>query len=280
MKILRRVWDEFVYGGHLLAFGDALTLYVFGIILDIPVTWDFFVVIYLCVFSANLYNRRKESEHDSITNPLRVKVMKKYADNSNLIILLSMSFVVFLLIYFGNLKALLFAGLIFLISILYSVFLKGLTSRIVGFKSLIAALFYSLMIVLLVIYYSAPLDLGVFVLFVFYYVRIYISNAYCDFKDVKGDQKRGLKTLAVYYGENKAIKILNFLNFASAVPIAIGVYLGIIPVFSLAILLTVFYAMYYFYLNKRVSKEVLSNAIIDGEFIFWLPYIVVGRYFL
>jgi len=276
--ILKKIWSEFIYGGHFLASGDALTLYVLGAILNIHVTWDFMLIIYLCVFSANLYNREEESETDELTNPMRVRVMKKYVDNQKFIIPISLAIVSALFLYFANWNVLIFAGIIFSISILYSVFLKALTEKIIGFKSIIAAFFYGLMVFLLVSYYKTPqIDLAVILVFIFYYIRIYISNAYCDFKDIMGDQKRGLKTIAVYFGEKKAIKILNFLNFASAVPIVAGVYFGIIPVFSLAILLTIFYAMCYFYLNKKVTKEVLSNVIIDGEFIPWLLYILLGK---
>lgn len=280
MKMVKKIWDEFVYGGHFLALGDAVTLYVFGVILNIPVTWDFLAIIYLCVFSANLYNRGKESETDALTNPERVKVMKKYTDNSRAVVSVSMFTVVMLLLYFANIAVLLFAGVIFLISILYSVFLKGMTNKIVGFKSFVAALFYALMVFLLVFYYFAPVTLAVFLIFIFYYIRIFISNAYCDFKDIKGDKKRGLKTVAVSLGEKNAIRFLNTLNILSAIPILAGIYLGVLPLFSVMLLLTIAYAFYYFSLNEKADKEVLSNAIIDGEFILWLPYILIGEYLL
>ncbi len=106
VKTVKKIWDEFIYGGHFLAFGDALTLYAFGMILGIRVTWDFFLIIYLCVFSANLFNREEEHDTDKLTNPIRVKIMEKYVKNQKYIIPLSLFVVVFLFINFAELKTL------------------------------------------------------------------------------------------------------------------------------------------------------------------------------
>jgi 4-hydroxybenzoate polyprenyltransferase len=279
-KALKKIWDEFIYGGHFLAFGDALTLYAFGMILDIQVTWDFFIIIYLCVFSANLFNREEEHDTDKLTNPIRVKIMEKYVQNQKYIIPLSLFIVVFLFLTFADLKTLALAGVIFLIAIMYSVLLKRMTKIIISFKSMVAALFYALMVLLLAYYYKAPVDMALIAIFIFYYVRIYISNAYCDFKDVEGDKKKGLKTLVVYFGDKKAINILNVLNYASAIPVIIAIYYGFLPLFSLAVLLTIFYAQYYFSLNRKINQEFLSNVVIDGEFVPWVLYLVIGKILL
>jgi len=280
-KILIKIWNEFVYGGHFLAVGDSVALYVMAIVLKIPVTWDFLVVIYLCVFAANLFNRSDESDHDKLTNPIRVKVMEKYTKYFYQIVFVCLSISMGLILYFSGLSALLFAAFIFLIAILYTTVFKKMTKYIVGFKSYVAALFYALMVILLIIYYSVPLSAAVILMFMFYYLRIFISNAACDVKDIESDKKRGLKTIAISLGENGAMKFLNILNIFSGLLIIYGVCAGIIPNFSLALLLTIPYASYYFYLNSRVnSKEMFTNAIVDGEFLFWLPFLIIARFFL
>jgi hypothetical protein len=74
-----------------------------------------------------------------------------------------------LILYFSGLNALLFAAFIFLIAILYTTVFKKMTKYIVGFKSYVAALFYALMVILLIIYYSVPLSAAVILMFMFYY---------------------------------------------------------------------------------------------------------------
>lgn len=280
MKIVKKIWDEFVYGGHFLALGDAITLYVLAIILNIAITWDFLTIIYLCVFVSNLYNRREEAESDALTNPERVKVMKKYVDSFRAIASVSILIVISLLMYFANVKVLLFAVVIFIISILYSVFLKGITNKIIGFKSFVAAFFYALMVFLLVFYYGASINLAVLLVFSFYYLRIFISNAACDIKDIEGDNKRGLKTFSVYFGDKKSALMLGVINVLSVMPIMVGVYLGVLPFFSIAIIATIPYAFLYLRQNQKVGKETLTNLIIDGEFMLWLPYLLIVKVLL
>lgn len=280
-KTLIAVWDEFVYGGHLLAFGDAVALYVMAAILNIPVSWDFLVVIYLCVFSANLFNRSDESSHDALTNPVRVKVMEKYTKYFYPIVSVNLIVVIGLILIYSSYFALLFAVFIFVIAMLYTTLFKKMTKYIVGFKSMIAALFYALMVFLLVIYYDAPVNMAVILIFLFYYFRIFISNAACDVKDIESDKKRGLKTFAITFGEDGAMKFLNLLNIASGLLIVWGVYTNVLPIFSLVLLLTIPYASYYLYLNSKMSsKEAYTNAIVDGEFLLWLPYLLVGKVIL
>jgi 4-hydroxybenzoate polyprenyltransferase len=280
-KTLKNIWNEFVYGGHFLALGDAVALYVMAVILNIPVTWDFLVVIYLCVFVANLFNRSDESDHDALTNPVRVKVMEKYVNFFYTITVCSLVVSAGLILYFSSFSALLFAILIFVIATLYTTVFKKMTRYVVGFKSFVAALFYALMVFFLAIYYRSPINVAVILIFVFYFIRIFISNAACDVKDIEGDKKRGLKTFAISMGENGAMRFLNTLNIASGLLIIWGVYIKVLPVFSLALLLTVPYAIYYFYLNSKMnSKEMFTNAIVDGEFLLWLPFLLIGKVLL
>lgn len=279
-QTLKSIWDEFVYGGHFLALGDVVALYVMAIILNISVTWDFLVVIYLCVFSANLFNRSDESGYDTLTNPVRVRVMNKYVKNFYLITASCLIVSIGLILHYSNYSALLFAALIFLIATLYTTIFKKMTKYIVGFKSFIAALFYALMVFLLVIYYKAPISSAVILISAFYFLRIFISNAACDVKDIAGDKKRGFKTIAISLGEGGAMRFLNVLNIASGLLIVWGVYTKVLPVFSLALLLTIPYAIYYFYLNAKMnSKELYTNAIVDGEFLLWMPFILFGKLF-
>lgn len=275
------VWDEFLYGGHFLALGDAIAIYVMAVILNIPITWSFLVVVYLCVFAANLFNRSDESDYDILTNPVRAKVMDKYVKHFYLVTISCLIIAIGLILYYSTFIALLFAVMIFLISMLYTTLFKKMTKYVVGFKSFIAAFFYALMVLLLAIYYSKLINEAVVLIFVFYFIRIFISNAACDVKDIASDKKRGLKTIAIVLGEDGAMKFLNVLNIASGLLVIWGVYVGILPVFSLTLALTVPYAWYYFYLNSKVgSKEFFTNAIVDSEFIFWLPFLALGKIFL
>jgi 4-hydroxybenzoate polyprenyltransferase len=207
--------------------------------------------------------------------------MEKYVNFFYTITVCSLVVSAGLILYFSSFSALLFAILIFVIATLYTTVFKKMTRYVVGFKSFVAALFYALMVFFLAIYYRSPINVAVILIFVFYFIRIFISNAACDVKDIEGDKKRGLKTFAISMGENGAMRFLNTLNIASGLLIIWGVYIKVLPVFSLALLLTVPYAIYYFYLNSKMnSKEMFTNAIVDGEFLLWLPFLLIGKVLL
>jgi 4-hydroxybenzoate polyprenyltransferase len=273
-------WNEFVHAGHFLALGDALTLTALGIVAGIPVTWTFPVIVYLCVFAGNLHDRWADADNDAQGNPIRQKVMAKYFRAYWLITIVSLGIVIFLLLRFANIGVLVFAVVVFAIAILYTTALKPLTKHVVGFKSYVVALFYSLMVPLMATYYAKPINLAVFLVFAFYFVRIFISNVACDIKDTESDGEQGLKTFVVFYGSEKAGRILQVANLLSAIPIALGVYLGVLPMFSLALLLTIPYAFFYLKPNPAVENEVMVQLVIDAEFAFWLPLVLVGRVFL
>jgi 4-hydroxybenzoate polyprenyltransferase len=107
---------------------------------------------------------------------------------------------------------------------------------------------------------------------------MFINTTFFDIKDVKADKKAGLKTFPVVFGNDNTKLFLIFLNLLSITPIIIGVYLNLLPLYSIALLITVIYA--FLYLNKRklfTNQTTLYNVVVDGEFIFWLPYILIGR---
>ena len=276
-KFLRKFLDEFVYGGHFLAIGDSIAMLSMALVLNIPITWSFLVVVYLCVFSANLFNRSDESEVDELTNPVRVKIMNKYVKNFYWISVFCIGISVALILFYSNLWALFFAATIFLLAILYTSVFKNLTKYIVGFKSMIAAFYYALVVILMAIYYSMPIDLAVILIFLFYYSRIFISNAVCDVKDIDGDRKRGLRTIAIALGEKGAMRFLNLFNILSGLILVFGILVGVLPLLALSLLLTIPYTSYYLYLNSKIdAKEMYTNAIVDGEFIFWILFVSIG----
>ena len=108
------VWDEFVYGSHLLALGDTLAIIAMSIILDIQITWALPLVIYLSVLAINSYNRYKEYDTDILTNPERSEKMRKYIRFFPYLItglLITTSVIVF---YTATPKSLVFMGLLFI----------------------------------------------------------------------------------------------------------------------------------------------------------------------
>ena len=279
-KIVNSIWNEFVYGGHLLSFGAVSIVYAASILLDIRITWDFLLVVYLGTESVYLYNRFKEYKVDFLTNPERTEHIKKYVKYIPFIIFLMTFSAIVFVVYFNKISALTFGLLLLIIGLLYSLFFKKITEKIIAFKSFFISLMWSLLVLFLAIYYSAPINLALFLFSVFVFLRFFVSVSFFDIKDIKTDKQEGLKTLAVVLKQSTLWQFLSIIAILAVLPLIIGVYLRILPISSLMLFLTIPYTFFYFKQleNKNISPYFLYNVIVDGEFIFWLFFVLSGNF--
>ena len=280
-KIVNSIWNEFVYGGHLLSFGAVSIVYAASILLDIRITWDFLLVVYLGTESVYLYNRFKEYKVDFLTNPERTEHIKKYVKYIPFIIFLMTFSAIVFVVYFNKISALTFGLLLLIIGLLYSLFFKKITEKIIAFKSFFISLMWSLLVLFLAIYYSAPINLALFLFSVFVFLRFFVSVSFFDIKDIKTDKQEGLKTLAVVLKQSTLWQFLSIIAILAVLPLIIGVYLRVLPISSLMLFLTIPYTFFYFKQleNKNISPYFLYNVIVDGEFIFWPFFILICKHF-
>ena len=279
-KILNSIWNEFVYGGHLISLGAASIVFTSAILLDIKITWDCLLVVYLGTESVYLYNRFKEYKVDFLTNPERTEHIKKYVKYIPFIIFLMTFSAIVFVVYFNKISALTFGLLLLIIGLLYSLFFKKITEKIIAFKSFFISLMWSLLVLFLAIYYSAPINLALFLFSVFVFLRFFVSVSFFDIKDIKTDKQEGLKTLAVVLKQSTLWQFLSIIAILAVLPLIIGVYLRILPISSLMLFLTIPYTFFYFKQleNKNISPYFLYNVIVDGEFIFWLFFVLSGNF--
>lgn len=280
--MVKKIWDDFVYGGHLVAVGDVSAMYVFSLILGIDITWPFLLVVYLGVMAINYFNRYKEFDQDVLTSPERSKELSKYKKFIPLVVVFSLLIMVLLVSQTASQNALLFMIFLFLLGIFYTVFLKRLTRKITGFKNFMTTLPYAFLVVFIFIYYDIPVTAGGSFILLFYFMRMFLNTALFDIRDVASDKKESLKTFAIVFGKEKTLGLLTILNVLSVVPIIYGIYAGALPLFSAAILFTILYAFYYLKQVKSsdINKSFLYNVVIDSEFVFWTPYILIGKYLI
>ena len=278
-RTLKAIWKEFIYGGHLLSLGAVSIVFTSAVLLNIKITWDFLLIVYLGIQSIYLYNRYKEYKKDFLTNPERTKHIGKYVKYIPLIIFLFFVIIFSILIYHKNFLAL-FLGLFLLImGLLYTKIFKNLTQKILGFKSFFVSLMWALLVIFLAIYYSLPFNLALLLIFIFIFLRWIVNTSFFDIKDIESDKREGLLTLANVWGEKKLINILSLLAILAIVPIIIGVYLKLFPIFSLMLVFTIPYTFYYLKKSqdKKTNTAFLYNVIVDGEFILWSIFVLIGK---
>ena len=279
-KILKLIWEEFIYGGHLLSLGAVSVVFTSSILLNIQITWDCLAVVYVGTLAGCLYGRLKDVDKDSLTNPERSQYLKKYVRYKPLIVFSLILLFAGILLYFNKIPILLFGLLLILLIFLYEEFFKKFTKRIIGFKNFVPSLLFTLLVVLLSLYYSIHFSLSLCLILIFVFLREFIGISFSDIKDIEKDKKEKLLTFAIFFGKEKLIKILSIINLLAILPIVVGFYFNLFPKSSLMLFFPTFYAFYYFKKSKdkNVNPTFLYDVLVDSEDILWSFFILLGNF--
>jgi 4-hydroxybenzoate polyprenyltransferase len=279
-KVLKAIWDEFIYGGHFHSIGVSCLIYSVSITIGKPAPISLLVIIYAGIHSGYLFNRYKEYEIDEKSNPNRTKHIGKYNDKIPAIICSLVVLMIILLILYGNLKSIVFSFCIFLIGILYSIIVKKYTNKIIGLKNYFVALSFASLLFLYSLYTNSIIGTSLLIMFVVIALRVFSNTIFFDLKDIESDKKEKLKTFPVFLGINNSYTFLNFINVISLVPVIIGVILGFLPIYSLSLVLLIPFVLFYLDLSHKKPSVLptISYLYADGEYILWLLLILVFKF--
>lgn len=278
-NILGLAWNEFVFGGHLLAVGLVCMVTFPAILLGIHITWDFAAVVYLTALTPCIFGRYIGLKEDALTNPERSKYLEKKARMVPYLIALLTIALIGILFYFHKYNILLFGIALILLSFFYDLYLKGLTKIIIGFKNFLVGLIFSLLVVMLIIYYNYPLSASFWLVILFIYIMAFMGAAFCDIKDIESDKREGLKTFAAILGRKVLLISLGILLFLAVVPIILGVRWGLFPNYALMLALVIPYNLVLFNESQKnkIRSDLLYGAIFDSQLMWWLVFVLVGK---
>lgn len=259
------LWKEFPYGGHLQCLGALSVIFLSSLLLNIPLSWDIFLVTYLIFYPVYIYNRVKETAADALGNPQRTQHV---IHSKKVLWPLFWACVIgalFLLIVFSNLKGILFGMFIFVFGILYTEFFKKLTRYITGFKNFYVAGVFALFAFFPNLYYGLLFspsfwkEAGILVLFMF--LKNVVWQVFLDIKDIESDKQQGLRTFPILLGREKILRLLPFLGLIATIPVFF------LPRFFLSFFLVFPLNWYTYSLAKRGNYN--GYTIASFEMIFW-----------
>jgi len=276
-NFFKLLYEEFIYGGHLLSLGAVGILISSAFIFNKPINFFLILIGYSINQIIYNYNHLKELEKDFLTNPNRVKHLKKIKKIN--LFLFCVYFLIFILslIYLKKINLTILVFFILIGGILFTDVFKKMTKKITAFKNIYVSFFWALGIFLIVVFYNIKDLIAIFLFFLFVFLRLLTNTIFFDIKDIESDKKEGLKTLPVLWGEKKTINFLYFLNFLSFLPIVIGVFFHVFPLFSLLLCLFYFYTFYYLKNANKKNIHKLSYIIADGEYLFWPIFLLIGK---
>jgi len=267
--VINSIWNEFVYGGHLLSLGASAILYSTILIFNKPVNIPLLVLGYGISQVIYTYNHFKEAEKDVLTNPERAKHVKQ--KKTKILFIFYLFLVIASTACLKSIAVALFVLFLVAGGLLFTDVFKGLTKKIIGFKTFYTSLFWAFLIILLSLYYNIGDFILISLMFLFVFLRWIINTAFFDIKDINTDKVYNLKTLPVALGRGSIIKYLHLLNLFSFAPLFLGVFLKVIPFYALSLSVLFFYSL--FYLKKAVNSDVnirkISYIMVDGEYLLW-----------
>jgi 4-hydroxybenzoate polyprenyltransferase len=280
---LRSIYDELIYGGHLLSLGTASIAGSAAVIMGMTPTVPLLLMAYLFSNAAYTVNRASEAEQDEVSHPARTEWLR-----SRRRYLPAIAGAYFVLGYGLALLRNTYFFLALLVplalSILYSVGsgpMQKLTGarRLkdgLGVKNVAIALGWSLIPFLVGLYYlSVPIALLLLCPFIF--MRLLVNTIFFDARDVKADALYGTRTIPSVLGEKVANRVMSLVDVACFVYVVVICAFGIFPSYSLTLAVFPLYSFTYRYLAKRTDQNVIRDLVADGEYLLWMPVILVGK---
>jgi len=278
-KIGLAVWREFVYGGHLLSLGASSVVYAGSVSVGIEITWVGLLAAYLAAEAVYLFDRARDAKADSNENPGRARHLGRYAKIfPSLVGVYGFSWLL-LVVIFGNYIALIIGLVVLSLGLLYGLVFKGLTKKIVGFKSFFVGLEWAALLVFIAALQSYSIwSVGLWLMFVFVFIREFVPASFFDVKDQENDCKKGLRTIVVVVGERAFRFWMLILSILASIPIVVGIYMGVINPAAMVLLFTIPHTLVYLYFDRKLgwSDSFLYGVYIEGEPLLWGPLVYVA----
>jgi 4-hydroxybenzoate polyprenyltransferase len=282
-NIFNDLQNEITFGGYFAALCSPSFLIVTSLMMNIRLDLPILFIAYFLPLIVYSYDYYKDIDKDIVDNSERANYLKKNAKNYPFLLAIYIILLGSLLIIFSNYNLIYFILLLITVGILYNVALKNITKKIHLFKNIYTALTWAIGAAIFpVLYYSLTINPIVLIAFLTIFLRCLNNILFFDLKDFETDKKEKLKTLPVIMGKNRAITILYILNVISFIPLIYGVYMHLIPLYTISLTLFGIYSFYYLKKAKNATSnqlETVSHTLADLEFILW-PLLLLTVKFL
>ncbi|OPX57360.1 MAG: prenyltransferase [Methanobacterium sp. PtaB.Bin024] len=271
--------NESIYGGYLTALAAPCFVLTTSLVTSTPVDWPILIISYLLPLIVYSYDYHQDVGKEENVNSERFTYLEKNARYYPVFLISYVILLVSLLFLFSSYQLIVFIVIITGGGLLYATVLKGLTKRIPVFKNIYTGLTWSLGGTFFIpFYYSIEISLSFLIVFVCITLRAIMDAIFFDLKDLRSDATEGLKTFPVILGKNNTINFLHSINLISFIPLIVGVYFKILPIYAFALLVFYFYTFYYLKMSRKaIDSGSWGNLcyIADFEFIIW-PIFLFG----
>jgi 4-hydroxybenzoate polyprenyltransferase len=278
-QFVTTIQDEMIYGGYFAAFAGPAFLITVSILTKTNVNLPLLIISFLIPLMVYSYDYYKDMDKDMESNLERAMHYNKKSKIYPYLMIIYISILTILLIFYSSLEMMLFILVLVMVGVLYTVGLKKFTKKIPAFKNIYTTLTWSLAGTFSIpFYYSLHISLSYILIFLCIFLKFLPNTIFFDLKDINSDQKDELKTLPVLLGKERTFKLLHRLNIIAFIPLFIGIYLKVIPLFAVILILFYFYSVYYINKAKKSDDKELrmvSHTLADGEFVILWPLLLI-----
>ncbi|OGD63813.1 hypothetical protein A2215_02780 [Candidatus Berkelbacteria bacterium RIFOXYA2_FULL_43_10] len=269
IKSNREIANDIIRGIFTAA-GAVAEIYAIALLFGLAVSPVFILILISGSISIYLFDFLRESKVPSSSES------ESYKEKFRPLYILPLSLALFfaaLIIIYGNIPSIIFAGALLIYGLIYDPVTKSLTKYLPAFKDLYVALGWTLMPALFFLFHSYNFSIAASIFLLFVLSRDFVNVSFCDLKDLISDKYRGLKTVAVESGSNSTFKILQVINLLSVGILILGVIFGDLPSLSLALIIPVVIMISLFGWAK--ASRNYSPYIVDSEYFLWFVVILI-----
>jgi len=258
----KKPFDFLIFFNIYLAIGAGIITYSFSTFFIGAQSIELFIIPFLMTFSMYGLNRLTDMNEDSINNASRVQFILKY--KKQMLISLSLAYILATILALNkNLGSFYVSLIVLFIGITYSVplisFGKYKRLKDIPFiKNLVIGLIWGLVLILFPMYYlSSELTSVVVILFIFIIARLIINTTLFDLRDIAGDKKAKISTLATSLGIKKTLMFTLLMNLFILLLLLVSVYFGYLPPEGSILIISVIYSLFYIKLIGKIDTGFL-----------------------
>jgi 4-hydroxybenzoate polyprenyltransferase len=276
------VYDFLIFSSLLLSVECVAMAYVSCIIQDVPWNAMTAIIPFFVAFSIYNLNRKTDEDEDAINRKDRFAFTKRYEKPLFYATILFLVFALVLSALYGVLSLLATAAP-FLFGILYSFrWLPEWTGyrrlkEIPAIKNIVVGLAWATVLSFLPVFlnHGSP-DSRTAITFLLFFMWGFMASLIPDVRDRSGDESAGVKTIPVIFGEKKTKIILSRVLICLGVPLILFSVI-FLPLFTTFLLIAanIFSHACTYLLDRIEIRDVLADAISDGQYIYFALVIIV-----
>lgn len=270
MHLIRFLWRELLYNGHLQSLGAVGIVLLSSMVLNHHLPVIAYVMVYLLFETIYLFDRYRDFHYDISTNKDRSEHIRRYLGKLPIVITALSLLQIFYSLYFG-MPLFVYTLSIVVGGLMYPTFIKKLTKYVPLLKNIYVSLFHSLLLIYPIVYFQLPINLPdtFFAIFSFVFFETMLMQIILDTKDTPSDKVTGLKTLAVLLGNKKAIIITILLSIVNTILFFMIYKIISLPTYFLYIM-TVSFVTNVIMSGYAFTENKVAYLISGSKFFLWL----------